>query len=267
MEARLYAVPASHPSFAGARMLEHKGIACKRRDLLPVISRAIVRCARVPRRNRAGGEGRRAQGAGSREISRELDRLPRSASLPLGPGEARRGRRGRALRRRGASAPGAADPLVGDQARQEAAARLLGGSQAGHPDRPGGAAPRRRSSRSRSGSTTPATRTFAAASPPFRDSSTGSTPGSRRDSRRRAAQCRRLPDRQQPGLGDDPRRPSPRDRGPPRRRARPAGRAELPGQGSTDPSARLAAAAALADRGLDSGARHRCQSELSFWTR
>ena len=55
---------------------------------------------------------------GSRQIARELDRAAaRAAALPRRPREARRGRGGRALRRRGAPAPDPADHLVGADAR------------------------------------------------------------------------------------------------------------------------------------------------------
>ena len=42
MDARLYVIPASHPSIAAQLMLEHKGIAYKRTDLLPVISKGVA---------------------------------------------------------------------------------------------------------------------------------------------------------------------------------------------------------------------------------
>ena len=48
VEARLFVIPASHPSIAAQLMLEHKGIAYKRTDLLPVISKAVLRVARLP---------------------------------------------------------------------------------------------------------------------------------------------------------------------------------------------------------------------------
>ncbi|HEX3608289.1 MAG TPA: glutathione S-transferase N-terminal domain-containing protein [Solirubrobacterales bacterium] len=86
MEARLFVIPASHPSVAAQLMLEHKGIAYKRTDLLPVISKGVLRVAgfsgiTVPALKI---DGRRVQG--SREIARELDRL--APEPPLFPADA-----------------------------------------------------------------------------------------------------------------------------------------------------------------------------------
>lgn len=85
MKVRLYTVPGSHPGVAAQLMLAHKGIEYKRTDLFPGISRTIVRALRFP-----GGrvpamkiDDRRVQG--SREISRELDRL--DPLPPLFPGD------------------------------------------------------------------------------------------------------------------------------------------------------------------------------------
>ena len=47
MDVRLYTIPGSHPGMAVQLMLEHKGIPYKRTDLLPVISKAVVRGARA----------------------------------------------------------------------------------------------------------------------------------------------------------------------------------------------------------------------------
>lgn len=83
MEARLFVIPASHPSIAAQLMLEHKGIAYKRTDLLPVISKGVLRLAGFPGVTVPAlkVEGRKVQG--SREIARELDRLrPEPALFP-----------------------------------------------------------------------------------------------------------------------------------------------------------------------------------------
>ncbi len=40
MEARLYVIPGSHPAMTARLMLERKGIAYKRTDLMPVVSKA-----------------------------------------------------------------------------------------------------------------------------------------------------------------------------------------------------------------------------------
>jgi glutathione S-transferase len=83
MKTRLFVIPASHPSIAARLMLEHKGIAYKRTDLLPVISKAALRVAGFPGVTVPAlkVDGRRVQG--SREIARELDRLrPEPALFP-----------------------------------------------------------------------------------------------------------------------------------------------------------------------------------------
>ena len=67
-------------------MLEHKGIAFKRTDLFPVISKLVVRGLGFPRKTVPAMkiDGRRVQG--SREIARELDRVqPEPALLPADP--------------------------------------------------------------------------------------------------------------------------------------------------------------------------------------
>jgi glutathione S-transferase len=84
VKARLFVIPASHPSIAAQLMLEHKGIAYKRTDLLPVISKGALRVAGFPRVTVPALkiDGRRVQG--SREIARELDRLqPEPALFPV----------------------------------------------------------------------------------------------------------------------------------------------------------------------------------------
>jgi glutathione S-transferase len=86
MDVRLFTVPGSHPGMAARLMLEHKGIAYKRTDLLPVISKGVLRAMRfgsvtVPAMI---VDGRRVQG--SREIARELDRLkPEPPLFPADP--------------------------------------------------------------------------------------------------------------------------------------------------------------------------------------
>jgi glutathione S-transferase len=75
MNARLYVIPASHPSIAAQLMLEHKGIGYKRTDLLPVISKGVLRAVGFPGVTVPAlkVDGDRVQG--SRQIARELDRL------------------------------------------------------------------------------------------------------------------------------------------------------------------------------------------------
>jgi len=75
MEARLYVIPGSHPAMAVRRMLELKGIPYKRVDLMPVISRGVLRALRFQSHTvpslRIGGR----KVTGSREIARLLDRI------------------------------------------------------------------------------------------------------------------------------------------------------------------------------------------------
>jgi|SRR6476619_1360787 len=86
MEARLYVIPGSHPSMAARLMLETKGIAYKRTDLMPVISKGVLRGLGFPRNTVPAIklDGHRVQGTG--EIARELDRLqPEPAMVPADP--------------------------------------------------------------------------------------------------------------------------------------------------------------------------------------
>jgi glutathione S-transferase len=86
VNARLYVIPASHPSFTAELMLKHKGIAYKRTDLLPVISKSVLRGLGFPRNTVPAIklDGRKVQG--SREISRALDEIsPEPALFPADP--------------------------------------------------------------------------------------------------------------------------------------------------------------------------------------
>jgi glutathione S-transferase len=86
MNARLYVIPASHPSIAVQLMLEHKGIAYKRTDLLPVISKGVLRAVGFPGITVPALkiDGDKVQG--SRQIARELDRLrPEPPLFPTDP--------------------------------------------------------------------------------------------------------------------------------------------------------------------------------------
>lgn len=89
MKAHLYGLPGSHPTMAAQAMLERKGIDFRRVDLVPFLSRAIVRRAmRLPQSTVPvlSVDGRRVQG--SRAISRELDRLrPEPALFPGDAGQ------------------------------------------------------------------------------------------------------------------------------------------------------------------------------------
>jgi glutathione S-transferase len=86
MGARLFVIPGSHPATTAALMLDRKGIAYKRTDLIPVVSKGVLRAAGFPRVTvpalRIDGE--RIQG--SREIARALDRIkPDPPLFPADP--------------------------------------------------------------------------------------------------------------------------------------------------------------------------------------
>jgi glutathione S-transferase len=85
-EAKLYVIPASHPSRSAMLMLERKGIPYKRVDLIPAISKGILRALRFPGVTVPALklDGNRIQG--SLEIARELDRIqPEPALFPTDP--------------------------------------------------------------------------------------------------------------------------------------------------------------------------------------
>jgi glutathione S-transferase len=86
MSNRLYVIPASHPSIAAELMLQHKGIDYKRTDLLPVVSKGVLRAVGFPGVTVPALkiDGDKVQG--SRQITRELDRL--RPDPPLFPADA-----------------------------------------------------------------------------------------------------------------------------------------------------------------------------------
>ncbi|HTR74936.1 MAG TPA: glutathione S-transferase N-terminal domain-containing protein [Solirubrobacterales bacterium] len=86
MGSRLYVIPASHPATTAALMLDFKGIAYKRTDLMPVVSKGVLRAAGFPRVTVPALkiDGERIQG--SREIARALDRIkPEPPLFPADP--------------------------------------------------------------------------------------------------------------------------------------------------------------------------------------
>ena len=95
-EAKLYVIPGSHPSRTAMLMLDRKDIPYKRVDLMPVISKGILKAQRfsgntVPALKL---DGRRVQR--SMEIGRELDRIqPEPALYPADPELRARSRRWR----------------------------------------------------------------------------------------------------------------------------------------------------------------------------
>lgn len=86
MGARLFVIPGSHPATTAALMLDFKGIEFSRTDLVPVVSKAVLRVAGFPRVTVPALkiDGERIQG--SREISRALDRIkPDPPLFPADP--------------------------------------------------------------------------------------------------------------------------------------------------------------------------------------
>jgi glutathione S-transferase len=86
MDNRLYVIPGSHPSVAVQLMLEHKGIPYKRKDLMPVVSKGVLRAVGFPGITVPALkiEGDKVQG--SRQIARELERLrPEPPLFPADP--------------------------------------------------------------------------------------------------------------------------------------------------------------------------------------
>src|SRR4051812_46659316 len=86
MKARLYAIPASHPSFAAGLMLDRKGIPYSRVDLPQWFHRLILRALRFPGRTVPALvlDGRRIQTTGA--IARALDEVrPEPRLVPPDP--------------------------------------------------------------------------------------------------------------------------------------------------------------------------------------
>jgi glutathione S-transferase len=86
VKARLYVIPASHPSITAELMLGHKGIEYKRTDLLPVISKLALRAVGFPGVTVPALKIDGAKVQGSRPIARELERLrPQPSLFPADP--------------------------------------------------------------------------------------------------------------------------------------------------------------------------------------
>jgi glutathione S-transferase len=86
VDARLFVIPASHPAMAARLMLEHKGVAYKRTDLLPVISKLALRAVGFPGTTVPALKIDGSKVQGSRQIARELERL--RPEPPLFPADA-----------------------------------------------------------------------------------------------------------------------------------------------------------------------------------
>jgi glutathione S-transferase len=90
MAARLFSMPGSHAATTGQLLFDHKGIAYKRTDLLPVISWVVLRAFRFPDVTvpAAKIDGERVQG--TRAIAQALER--RQPEPPLFPADPERRR-------------------------------------------------------------------------------------------------------------------------------------------------------------------------------
>jgi glutathione S-transferase len=87
-QAKLYVIPGSHPSAMARRMLDVKGISYRRVDLMPVISRGVLRALRFPSNTVPSLEIDGRKVTGSREIARELEAI--RPEPPLYPSEPER---------------------------------------------------------------------------------------------------------------------------------------------------------------------------------
>jgi glutathione S-transferase len=86
MTARLFVIPASHPATTAALMLDFKGIPYKRTDLMPVVSKGVLRAAGFPRVTVPALKIGDEKVQGSREIARALDRIqPEPPLFPADP--------------------------------------------------------------------------------------------------------------------------------------------------------------------------------------
>jgi glutathione S-transferase len=86
VDAKLYVIPGSHPARTVMAMLDLKGIDYKRVDLLPVISRGILRVLGFPAVTVPALRIGDRKVTGSRDIARELDRAkPEPPLFPADP--------------------------------------------------------------------------------------------------------------------------------------------------------------------------------------
>jgi glutathione S-transferase len=90
MDVRLFSMPGSHAAMTGQLLFDHKGIDCKRTDLLPVVSWVVLKALRFPEVTVPAAKinGERVQG--TRTIACELER--RQPEPPLFPDDAERRR-------------------------------------------------------------------------------------------------------------------------------------------------------------------------------
>lgn len=86
VKATLFVIPGSHPAMAARLMLEHKGVGYRRIDLVPVLSKGVLRAAGFKRVTVPAMrlDGTRVQG--TREIAEALDSaVPERPLIPTDP--------------------------------------------------------------------------------------------------------------------------------------------------------------------------------------
>ena len=137
MEATLYSIPASHPAKAVEGMLDLKGIPYKRRDLMPVISKGVLKAMGFPGTTIPSLRIDDRKLTGSREISRALDEIQAGAAALPGRRTRRapRSRRPRSGARR--CSPTRVRRILWNALKRDrnAARELRRGREAGRPDR------------------------------------------------------------------------------------------------------------------------------------
>ena len=227
-------------------MLEHKGIAYKRTDLLPVISKGALRAVGFPASDGAGAEDRRRTRcrARARSPASWSGCGPSRRSSPPTPRSAPRSKRPSASATRSCSTRSARSSGGRSSTTRRRCAATPRAPRSGMPIGLAmkTAAPIVALSARFNEASDENARAGLAALPALLDRvdeliAAGTINGEE-------LERRRLPDRPQHRPGDDARRPAPGDRGPAGRRAGQARRPRLPRQDAADPPRRLARAAA-----------------------
>ncbi len=88
--ATLFVIPGSHPAMAVRLMLDRKGVDYRRIDLIPVVSKGVLRAARFPANTVPALRFRSERVQGSRAIAAALDRMVPAPPLFPADAEARR---------------------------------------------------------------------------------------------------------------------------------------------------------------------------------
>ena len=204
VDATLYVIPGSHPSRTAAAMLDRKGIAYKRVDLMPVVSKGVLRAVGFPGITVPALkiDGRRSPGL-ARDRPGARPARPGAGALSVRSRSPDGRRAGGAVGRRVAAVGRPARPVERAAARSLTARLLLRGREAGDPDRP-----RRKDRGTDRGAVGPLQRRHRRERPRRPRRASGDAAANRRlDRRRRArrprAQRGRSADRHQPAPADD----------------------------------------------------------------